>query len=294
MENLLKSTADIRLYAKVNADLPETAWQPYVSDAAATYLIPYLGDEIAAALAEVEYDPDETTHLMQLAGRVRKPLALFTMLIAADETAVHVGDAGISQVTTEHFAQADNKQVFAYKRNLANRGWQGLEVLMQWLEKCKKHADYNDLNVLWNAPADLYINSATEFQSIGHIDIAYSRLTFEYLRPFIMAVENSELMSIIGAETDETLREANKAADTGEHTDLLMRVKRFVAHAAIAAAVKGKREIETFEYSPHLPVSTGDNSIYDRNTQFYRARILEYLAKDTTVNFGDGGITGIL
>ncbi len=256
LETLLPNTATLKKYVKGNKSMPDDSWLPFVPDAA-EMMRPYLGDALMVQLGGEGTDE-------KLLEAVRRPLAIFTMLLATDENSINVGGTGHTVARDEKFAPASDTKISAYKRSLAARGWQAMEALLRHLDAAKITEGRPSLKH--------YLRSAQEFQEKGMVGIGYNRLTYQHLCDMMLAVEGNELTALIGVELATRLHERKEADE-----NLLTLVQRYVANksAALLLEEKAKRTYEPLDYEPVISMLP-----YGAQADQYEAKIVAEINSD--------------
>ena len=178
MIEIFKDTKDLRTTVKINASLAFENLMPYIEDAYEKYILPYVGEALMLKIAQ---EPDGRAFTL-----VRRALGPLAVALASPELAIALGDSGHTVVRNDKATVASDAKIIKAEESMAERGWRNLESLLElfasdavtfeeWTE-----SQYYKRQSKWH-----YFNSAKEFQDLGKVDIAYSRLTFEKLRPAI-------------------------------------------------------------------------------------------------------------
>ena len=267
-QNILTQTAQITEFASINASTPALLWKPYAQDALAKYLLPYLGASLAEALGQENL----SAPLASLLPLVRRPLALFTMFLWADENGIQAGAQGYTEIETDLLRQADAQKTFIYKKSLAERGWAAMEGLCDFLEE--NRADYQD----WLPPLpEGYFHTAREFQERGGVHIGGSRLTFEYLRPFIRFARLVDLPTALGS------------ANVEDSPALSSLAAQFTASRAMQYFFE-EQDTHTGKTPPfsYRPCVTGSTQGYRKNAEYLRAQILKITSPPDTSAHTEG------
>jgi hypothetical protein len=240
---LIKTISEIKQHLKVNTTQTTNAFLPFISDAQDKYLRPVIGDALLDALeayynapedGETPGEGESTTEALQaLLPYVQKPLARFIYFMAAPHLDLNVGETGFTVSQTQGLGIASSDRVKRYIDSLEKLGWDGIEILLRFLEK--NASDYPE----WTASDEYtlqlrnFINSAEEFDKYVNID--KSRLKFIRMRQLMDDIENTKIKdSISSALADEILAEI-KAGNVSEANNVILPfIRRAIANYTMA------------------------------------------------------------
>lgn len=200
-QTFIKTIDDLRQAVKVNASFPFASLEPYLDDAFYRYLLPYLGEPLAERLA-VDGETAEDLKVRTMIARALGPLAL---ALASPELGVLIGDSGHTVKRTNDVTVASDQKIARSEESMQERGWMNLDRLLGYLET-GIYPEWKESLYYKRMAAGCYLNTAPEFQDLGKVNIGYSRLTFEKLRPLLDALE-MKLRRWIGNSLDRSLRQ---------------------------------------------------------------------------------------
>lgn len=199
---------------------------PNFEDAQRLYLLPILGKELLAQVAqEAEDNPDEPSDLLHLCRRVVAPIGYWLNLPFIQ---VSISDTGVGSNTNQNFMSAHRWEYENLENALINKGCMALEDLLTYLYEEKPN------DVSWTAPISFpkTIKSGKEFNTLFAIYQPYR--TFENLRPIVKEVESV----IIEAELGEAFFNAllNKEDKTADDKKAIRLIKEAVVNRTIQYA----------------------------------------------------------
>lgn len=203
---LIKTTAELQKYMKVNKDLSADSLIPYVEAAQEKYMIRYLGEDLLYDL-DAWYDvPSPNIPYTNLLPHVQRALAQFAVYLASADWDIQIGQQGFQTISSGNntMVPASTHRVERFNKNREQMGYDAIEVMLRFLEKNK--ADYPD----WvNSPAytwstELLIPNAEEFDKL--VSIAGSRLQYMKMRPEMKNIEILELEARISKAMLDTIK----------------------------------------------------------------------------------------
>lgn len=203
IQPFIKTIDDLRQTVKVNASLTFTVMIPYLDDAYYKYILPYLGEALVDRLGG-NLDNVNDLKLFVLVARALGPLALS---VASPELGVLIGDSGHTVTRNDKFTVASDQKIARSEESMQERGWRNLDQLLEYLTAhVNDYPEWKDSRYYSRMAIGRYLNTASEFQDYGKVNINYSRLTFEHFRPLLDALE-MKLQRWIGRTLDKSLRE---------------------------------------------------------------------------------------
>lgn len=205
----------LKQYVKVTFNSSNSSL-PDIVAAENKFIVPIIG---ATLLAESIAAADNTpkAKLCNLIRAVVAPLAYWMDLATLH---VNIGDGGLGVNRSENQDPLHRWEYEQLKESLAEKGTAALEAMMQFL-----YANKQDLG--WTIPEGFstIIKTGDEFKKYYFIHQPYR--TFEMLRPLLSEVEDQYLISSIGLET------FNELKDYAENNALIIAAQRLLKKAAV-------------------------------------------------------------
>jgi hypothetical protein len=252
----IQQVKDVLRIASVDSD----SSLPDIAEAEHTHIIPVIGKPLYNELLTA-YENDTLTTIQEaLLLKVQKPLAAFAY---HDDLALHhamITDAGVRRTTTDNQPSAYRWEFDGVKETLANKAYQGLESLLEWLEENKASFPTYTGSDAYTQANKYLIKSGQEFYEQYRI-----HQKFRTYRALISIMDDVEILyvnSLIGADFFAELK-AETAPDTLE-TELIGYLKKAVAHLSIHHAVE-KNSVKITESGPSIYNSATDRSDNDRS-----------------------------
>ena len=279
MQALFKTTADVKKTVKVNASLPFESLAPYLDDAYELYILPYVGERLMAKLLQ-----NPNSRAMELARRALGPLAV---AMASPELGIALGDTGHTVVNTDKVAVASDNKIQKSEESMDERGWRNLELLLELFSSdITNFPEWTDSRYYKLCSTGHFFNSAQEFQDFGKVDIRYSRLTFEKLRPVLERYELT-LRKRLTITIQERLLKLE--VDDAKGAELLEYVRLWLASTVASVfsgqttrqqrATPGKPEFKPVFY-PLFQDVTGTGSFYAEQSAYWDSIITDFLAEN--------------
>ncbi|MDR1370805.1 MAG: hypothetical protein LBJ72_11880 [Dysgonamonadaceae bacterium] len=199
---IIRTIDELKKTVKINKSTPWASLVPYIEDAQRYYLEPYLGSELLESLEE---NPDNsgTKKLLSYAQSALGPLAI---ALGTHELSIGLGDSGHTVQRNNDVAPASDAKVGKAHDSVEQRGWNNLEHLLGYLEISGDAFPEWESSSYYLNRNNNYLNSAREFQDIGKVNINYSRLTFEAIRPVLSQME-VQIRRKISPALDDELRQ---------------------------------------------------------------------------------------
>lgn len=282
MPQIISTIEQLSKVVKINKSTPYAVFEPFIASATDIYLKRYLGAELIQKLQE-ESVADAYKDVLDL---VRKSLGPMALWIGNAELSVRVGDSGFTvEKKTDSLLPASDTKIAKVEESLERRAFQYLDMVLEYLEQ---HA--GDIAEWSESPYNAgYIRSAKEFQELGLVDIGYSRLAFENLRPLMGMVTERYVIEYIGEELNSALLQ-----DMAEHTEdpqkkLISVIRKFVACKTAElytsqASKKNRTSVEYIEYKPIIrpayedPDETGN--FFANQAKYYLGKIQEIVTSN--------------
>jgi hypothetical protein len=235
--SLFKTTAEIKKYLSVNISVKFESVKPDIDQIEESVIKRYLGDDQYDDL-HTKYngtDPLEEED-QKLLEKVQLPLIYLAYAKYLPVNQVQFTDAGVKVTSTANSKTAWEWQIKDLENSFNQKGFDGLEALLVFLEKNKNtYTDWAESDA-YSEFKKYFINSAKEFQSF--YNIRYSRLTFLSLESIMKKVEDFAIKPALGATLFKELKDKIKAgtAFTEEETAIAELINPAIAHLTIAKA----------------------------------------------------------
>lgn len=280
MQELLKTTADVKRTVKILSSLPFESLSPYLDDAYERYILPYVGERL---MTELLQDPEERA--FNLAQRALGPLAV---AMASPELGIAIGDTGHTVVRTDKVTVASDIKIQQSGESMEERGWRNLELLLDlFAGDPGKYAAWQDSAYYKHQSKGHYFNSAREFQDTALVDIHYSRLTFEKLRPVLERYELTLRKRLSPVLQDKLLAEAANPGDD-VLSELLQYVRLWLASTVAGVfssqttraqrSTPGTPEFKPVFYPLYNDI-TDTGNFYAEQAAYWDVMITEYMAE---------------
>jgi len=285
MAAIISTIDQLRKTVSINASIPFERVEPFLQTARDIFLNHYLGTQLVEALEADELDED----YQPLYNLVQKALGPLAIWLGNAELSVRFGDKGftVESKQGESVAASDTK-IGKVEESLERRGFKYLDQVLEYLEA--NAADFPEWtnSRFYTLRGGNYIQSATQFQEIGLVDIDYSRLTFESFRPTMSMIELRYITELLGDILDTTIREKLNDTQTDIEKALIVAVQRFVAcktaelHTSQASKLN-RTESGTPEYKPLIRPLYSDpqneGNFFSDQAVFYYNKIQQTLNK---------------
>lgn len=201
---LIKTTAQLREFVKINASKDFTTYSPFIDDAQEKYLEPYFGSALLETLEESESDV--------LRKKLSRALGPFSLALATDEFSIQFGETGHTVARTDSLAPASDAKIEKATESLFSRAWANLDTAIRYvIEHKTDYPDWSETDFAKKLSTNLFAN-ATDFQENGLVDIDYSPLTFHRLRMLILRIEKTEALPMLPVVVGKTPSDTMKAA----------------------------------------------------------------------------------
>jgi hypothetical protein len=230
---LIKTTAELRGFLRVDLSEKEASWQPFVAPAMEKYIRPVLGDALLEELDAYYEEGDTDAELGALLPYVQEALAKFTLFLAVPNLDLNISEGGFTVRSTPQQAPASRERVLALQASLEQQGWDAIESLLRFLEtNIDDYASWETSDAYTLAIRNL-VNSAMVFDNI--YNIGQSRLKFNSYRSSLDDADLLQIIPTISQDMFDALMVEIKAADISEENQkilpLLQRAEVFYAVA---------------------------------------------------------------
>lgn len=239
---LFKTTAEIKKYLRINANMKFENLQPSIQDAEEFFIKDLLGDLYDSFLADYT---DNTTATgedngmnadnVALLPYAQRALAHYTFYLAVETIGVQIGDAGIQQTSAQNSQPAPR--------------WKIRDLKMSYLSKADLHAEKLLAFLEENAAADKYgawfadIDANTAMSGLivhsvrvasKYIDISDSRRIFLKLQKRIRQLESLNVKNLICIDQyDELVTQLQTGSLTAANESLIAKIEPYVAKRAL-------------------------------------------------------------
>lgn len=230
---LLKTIAEVKAVLRIS-NLDDDSTLPDIESAEQTYIIPAIGQDLYDALnAGYNADPVDLVQIeMDLLKKIQKPLAAFAYLDDIGIIHAQITNAGIRRTSTDNMPSAFRWEVDGVKDALANRAYQGMESLLQYLEKYKdQFPDWTNSNAYKRRTAYL-IKSGYDFSD--NFNLYQPLRTYNALYGIMGDVEELYIIPAIGKTFFDELK-ALTNPDTNQ-VRVIADLKKAIAHLCIRHA----------------------------------------------------------
>lgn len=130
MSQFVKNIEDIKLGVKVENDTYFDAVDPYLIAAERDYLLPYLGEELNAAIQAEGYD---TTKFSLIANQIKIAVSCFAFYHIIQEGSLRINEHGAAQAIGDMTSQPTKWRDDNQKSELIKRGDKALDALLDIL-----------------------------------------------------------------------------------------------------------------------------------------------------------------
>jgi hypothetical protein len=189
---------------------------------------------LQTAYAAPGFDPKGTGLAAQLLRAVQAPLARLAVAANITMHMATIDETGVHIVSNDKSKTAFQWQTNAQQAFLLQRGNQGLDALVDWLEE---HRNDSPELVAWAASTagqrhrhELFTSTA-EFHEMEAI--SNSRQVFEALRPVRRRMESFELQRVLGADFLFELRDQVRTRTVSSENQMLLSIYVLPALAAL-------------------------------------------------------------
>jgi len=229
---LITNIEDLRRTIKVNATLPYETIEPYLQYATEHYLYRYIGKPLYLSIVEylkgdapVEGDaPFE--EFIEFCKQAIGPLAV---ALGTDELSIMIGDSGHTVSKSDTKTPASDAKILLAKESALRRGFDAIERMIVFLEENRELFPLWDQAPFCKTAKCVLLKNAQEFQSMGFVDISYSRLTYEKFTPLLLSLEYS-LGNLLPAGVASMLFGIVDGDQTAEQGDVIRSLRVWLAN----------------------------------------------------------------
>lgn len=238
---LIKTSAEIRNYLKVDTSFNYETVLPYLDKAERVYLLPVLGSEQLQKL----YDYAEGSgsgsggganayeKLYNLACTALCNLGFYEAWPLLD---LRITDAGFVVSSSQNFVPASQYRVEQAKLAVKRLGFNGLDEMLLFLEQnADTFSEWKNSNA-FTIHKETFFGTATTFNK--YFGINDSRYLFNRLVPFIVEVQEDVILPILTKPLYDELKDLwNENDVVDQYLDLLKKMQRTVAYMAVHKAL---------------------------------------------------------
>lgn len=293
MGAFFETTEDIRKTVKITKHITLEVLDPFISTAKDIYLCRFIGRQLVDKLESDNLNADYTK-LKNLCRLALGPLALW---VGTSELSVRLSDAGFTVEKQDKFVPASDKKIEMLTESFERRGFQHLDAVLEYLETNRSNFPEWVNSDFYTLRGGNYIMSATQFQELGLIDIQYSRLTFESLRPLMSNIEDRFIAELLGSALDSRLRSKLLSGGNAAEKKLIGYIRKFVACKAAEvftseASKRNRTGIDYEQYKEYKPlirplyVDNNDTGNYCAQQAAYYYTKVQQTMNDNAAEFG--------
>lgn len=237
---LITTKEELIQIVPVARSLDFEAFSPELEDAAAQFLKPEIGE---ALLISINDNLASTEDPWKVAVKLaRRTVANYALAKFIPKLAVNINGAGVTRTESN-----EEKTAFRYQEENVIQSY--LATSERNLELLLAYCESKATQLSWSGPELTYLKenhlpTADAFDQI--IDIGKSRRIFRKLKPFLQLVQQTRIVSNLGAALNTKILEPNP---TGHYQILGILVRQALAYLAFAEAL------------PSLNIRTGDEGV---------------------------------
>jgi hypothetical protein len=252
MDILFNDLAELKLYIKAYKSLTIDTMAPFIEEAQQRYITEILGADLLTALVEAYQAASITVSgrklqnngsvmdadLFTLLPYVQKPLAKLTLGISADRMAISLGETGYKSAQDNAAMPASSGQIWHYKEEYFNAGYNDLESLIQFLQE--NADDYTG----WASTSEYadtlahFINTAKDFTKY-YPKLNNSRRIFANIKGCMGKIENFIIKPELGPDFYDEIKAEILASNISADTlAILPLIQAATACLTIAKALK--------------------------------------------------------
>lgn len=277
--SLIKNTEQLTELVKINASMPFSVVVPFLNTAQEIYLVRYLGRPLLSKIKE-ESISEKYKELYQKAAAAE---GILGMWLGNAELSVRISDSGFTVERTDKLAPASDSKIAEVRQSMCMRAFQYLDIVLEYLADNVAEFPEWEFSRYYTGTVDNYIRSARMFQDLGFVNINYSLVRFEEMRPLMRQVQERYVRELFGKELDTTLISKNQITDKYE-LDLFENAVKFIANKTAELytsenSIKNNNSVDRTSYSRFtLPVyydlqNTGN--FYADQAEFYYGKLLK-------------------
>lgn len=294
---LIKSIEQLREVVKISSSIPFAAVKPFLDSACDVWLVRFVGQSLLSKVGGESVEPN----YQLLYDKLVKAEGVLAMWLGNAELSVRISDSGFTVERIENkLVPASDSKIAQVKESLGIRGFQYLDIALQYLEENATNFPEWILSDYYARRNNSYIKSARMFQSAG-VNIDYSLLRYETMRPLMQQIESRYVSELLGRELDAELRAAESVSDEKKAL-VLDYARKFIANktAELYSSEKSKSNASislNVQYDPLIRPVYFDlqytGNFYADQAAFYYGK-LEQAYHDYLVSIGQKPESGAL
>lgn len=292
--SLIKTTAEVRKYIQVDANLIFETLKPSIDDAEELFIKDLLGEFYSILLADYTDNTDAAgadtgmnADNLLLLPFVQRALTYYSLYLSIENLGVNIGDEGIQQSFGQNSQPAPKWKIIELKTSYITKADRFADKMLEYLEDNASGVKY----VAWFTDTDANtamsgrIVYSTKIAS-KHIDINESRRMFLRLKKWIADIEGSYVKRIICKDQyDALVTELKDGTLTDPNKALIDKLQPYIAKKALSDAIPSLAISITTEGLSLLSVS---DSLVTQEPAGYREE--KQIAKlQLSLKFGDFG-----
>ena len=180
----VKDIDTVEKAVRINSSIPYSVVKPFLETAHQVWITRFYGIDLVSEL-ENENLTEVQKRLLGLSQTAETLLALW---LGNAELSVRISDSGFTVSRTDNYAPASDTKISEVKKSLCVRAFQHLDIALSFLQKNVDTFKSWTLSKYYLETSEFLISTPAEFQSLG-VDINYSLLRFEMMRPLMSQVE---------------------------------------------------------------------------------------------------------
>ena len=222
---LVENIEQLRDIVKISASIPFGTVVPFLNTAEEVYLVRFLGRSLVNKLKLEVLDENYNS----LYEKAVKAEGLLAMWLGNSELSVRISDSGFTVERTDSLAPASDTKIAQVKESLCIRAFQHLDIVLQYLEENPTLFPEWVYSHYYASRYKNYLKSARQFQNFGSVNIDYSLLRYEEMRPLMQQVEERYVRELIGVELNNELRALDTTPDENKSV-VLDYARKFIAN----------------------------------------------------------------
>ena len=195
---LIQDTAEVKLFASVNASLHIKDLAPSIKRAQTNVIKPLLGAKLLSELEEYYTDSNSSTEtdiMDELLEKTQEVIAVFSLVKYVNFGSVQWDSTGITMVFSDDRKPAFQWAVENLRQELILMGDESVNNLLEFLEENVETLPSWTASSAYSQFKELFVQTTTQFQK--HFYINDSRTTFIALKPAIREVEDFHIKPVL-------------------------------------------------------------------------------------------------
>lgn len=221
MKILFTSIEEINDYITVDISSNIKTLKPYIKQAD-KYIINITGRTLFDKLLAVVNDNLDEEKYKELLSYVRMPLANYAYYLAIAKLNINVGETGFTVSVGSNLEPASKWRIDDFKESVTLSAEDGLEELLQYLEKYKSHYPEWQESINYSYNTEYFVNNTKDFYDATRIEL--KRIEFIKLKKFIYQIEQSEIIPAICRRFFDELKLALKQGNLSQDNALIITI----------------------------------------------------------------------